>query len=50
MAEGLSAGWRQGPATDAFRPLLTKLLEITGCKPPIVQTMEPIPDSFYVMF
>ena len=50
MAQAIVQSWQAGAATDAFRPLLLKLLKLHTFDPTKIVTDEEVPESVYVMF
>ena len=51
-AEDLTSFWRSGPATDALRPVVRRLLEVTDAftEDDAVDTDELVSEFVYVMY
>ena len=50
VAEALTRCWSPGPARDALRPLVTKLVALGLRYPPSESLEERVDDAVYVMF
>ena len=50
VARAVTASWTPGPATEALRPIVAKLLKLAAHHPVAESLDERVEDSVYVMF